>query len=532
MSSSRTLRRRGSFTEDEENEPQKTLAQKEIISAQMIGVIQTRLDSLRTVADDRAYGLECDLKANIDHSSRLVAQLPDPYTIRNAATSRSKTPTTAMNVRTQMLMERLFGPDDKSRARNKTIKKSKAELLKTETRRNKRANLEKQLQTNIERHVTRTVDSVLSSDARGQDSIELNARLLISHTIERMRIVQGKKTFKKFALSDLSCKQFEHLFWHVFYTIFRKKPTPTDASYDEDIMAAICGQYVKTLSFLRSNKDLIFRIYPYAIASAVCSGFHYLFPGSRHLYTNDFKSQVFVLICELLLGLKLCPISVHTMRKQYFPEDVLDDLHAPVVATHAPNATGSQPDLLSAFGLSSAPTRETGEPAPFPRSKSEFTLLLEKIPPPSSGPRLHQLRSHFDASQVSPLMKEYLANDKDGVKMPCLLRRTTPVPKCIVGGEDTFKRVYNRKMVPPEYAHESAARYSEYRADVLHYQRDARHALKLINETKDIVLNGGKAAIKAYKTILQSQANGFSASLGSLDAIKRIDPPGSPERLA
>ncbi|OQR83492.1 hypothetical protein ACHHYP_14634 [Achlya hypogyna] len=507
--------RRGSIVDDDD-EPKETLAQKEIVSAQMIGVIQSRLDSLRTVADERIYGLECDLKANIDHSSRLVAQLPDPYTIRNVTASRSKTPTAAMNVRTQMLMERLFGPDDKSRTRNKTMKKSKAELLKTETRRNKRANLEKQLQVNIERHVTRTVDSVLSSDTRGQDSIELNARLLISHTIERMRIVQGKKTFKKFALSDLSCKQYEHIFWHAFYTIFRKKHTSSDAAQDEDIMAAICGQYVKTLSFLRANKDLIFRIYPYAIASAVCSGFHYLFPGSRHLYTNEFKNKVFVIVCELLLGLKLCPISVQTMRKQYFPEDLLDDLHAPSPANKAPDAAVSN-DTLAAFGLPNTLSRDPGEPAPFPRSKSDFALLLGSTPSTATGLRLHQVRSQFNASQVSPLMKEYLANDKDGVKMPCLLRRTTPVPKCLVGGEDTFKRVFHRKNQPPEYALDAAARFDEYRADVHRYQRSARHAIKLIDETKDIVLNGGKAAIKAYKTILQTQAMGASASVGSLE---------------
>jgi hypothetical protein len=102
------------------------------------------------------------------------------------------------------------------------MKKSKTDMIRTETRRLKRAQLEKQLQVSIEKHVTRTVDSVLTSTDMSKRHIELNAKLLITHTCERMRIVQGKKTFMRFALTDLSCKQFENIFWLVFISIFRK----------------------------------------------------------------------------------------------------------------------------------------------------------------------------------------------------------------------------------------------------------------------------------------------------------------------
>ncbi|RHY34922.1 hypothetical protein DYB32_000555 [Aphanomyces invadans] len=335
-------RRQSVLLEDDDNEPKKTLQQKEVISAQMIGVVQSRLDSLRSVAENRIYGLECDLKANLNHSSRMVSGLPDPYEIHHVTTTgRLRTSALAGNARNQLLLERLFGPDEKLRTRNKTMKKSKADMLKSETRRNKRAQLEKQLQVSIERHVTRTVDSVLTaSDTHNKRNIELNAKLLLSHTIEKMRIVQGKKTFKRFALTDLSCTQFEQIFWLVFSRIFQKVPhhaVRTDMHADgaraqnseadqEKTMEAICALYVKMLSVLRLNKDLIFRIYPYAIAGSICSGFHYLFPGSRHLYVHDFKHEVFVIVCELLLGLKLCPISVQMMRKQYFPEDLLEDV--------------------------------------------------------------------------------------------------------------------------------------------------------------------------------------------------------------
>ncbi|KAF0731990.1 hypothetical protein Ae201684P_020922 [Aphanomyces euteiches] len=470
-------RRRSVNLEEDDNEPKKTLEQKEVISAQMIGVVQSRLKSLRTVAENRMYGLECDLKANVDHSSRELSGIPDPYETSKVVTNgRLRTGTLSTSARNQLLMERLFGSDEKARMRNKTMKKSKADILKTETRRNKRAQLEKQLQVSIERHVTRTVDSVLTS-MDNISNIELNAKLLISHTIEKMRIIQGKKTFKRFALNDLSCTQFELIFWLVFSRIFQRN------SHDEQsrLMESICSQYVKMLSALRLNKDLIFRIYPYAIAGSVCSGFHYLFPGSRHLYTNDFKHEVFVIVCELLLGLKLCPISVQMTRRQYFPEDLLEDISAKIKFTESEQSTLPTSTLTKSF--------------------SEITLGNTR-----KTMRVHQVRTSFNAAQLSPLMKEYLVTSKDGIKKSCFLRRTTPVPRCLVGGEDTYKKTNVKKDQIHSIAQQASELYDEYRRDVIKYQKDAQHAIKLIDETKDIVLNGGKAAIRAYKSILHSHS--------------------------
>lgn len=57
-------------------------------------------------------------------------------------------------------------------------------------------------------------------------------------------------------------------------------------------MDSISSRYVKMLASLQANMDFLFRIYPYAVASGVCWGFHYVFPGSRHLYSPDFKNEV------------------------------------------------------------------------------------------------------------------------------------------------------------------------------------------------------------------------------------------------
>jgi hypothetical protein len=54
----------------------------------------------------------------------------------------------------------------------------------------------------------------------------------------------------------------------------------------------ISAKYVKMIASLHGNIDYIFRIYPYAVSSGVYWGFYYLFPGSRHLYTPEFKNEV------------------------------------------------------------------------------------------------------------------------------------------------------------------------------------------------------------------------------------------------
>jgi hypothetical protein len=92
-------------------------SQKEAITAQMIGIISSRLDALQTLANNRKLGLESDLKVNADYCSKMVPGLQDPYESRAGANSRAKTASSTTLASNQAMMERLFGPDDKSRLR-------------------------------------------------------------------------------------------------------------------------------------------------------------------------------------------------------------------------------------------------------------------------------------------------------------------------------------------------------------------------------------------------------------------------------
>lgn len=111
------------------------------------------------------------------------------------------------------------------------LKKNKMDLQKNENRRNARVLLEKQLQASIEGHITRTVESytyyVNDSDGANtgntnSSTVYVNAKLLLLHTFERMRIAHGKKSFKRFLLSEVSCSLFEEVFWLAFCHFYQK----------------------------------------------------------------------------------------------------------------------------------------------------------------------------------------------------------------------------------------------------------------------------------------------------------------------
>ncbi|KAG6968235.1 hypothetical protein JG687_00003846 [Phytophthora cactorum] len=325
--------RGNTWTEDDEHEVKQSLHQKEAITAQMIGIISARLNSLQTTANNRKHGLECDLRVNSDYCSKMVPPLVDMLESRGAAAAKSRAISSTTLASNQAMLERLFGPDEKTKTHTQVHKKKKLEVHKGDNKRNARGQIEKQLQASIEGHITRTVESFVygvndgdfgggATSSRG--SVYMNTNLLLVHTFERIHINHGRRNFKRFLLSELSGALFEEVFWLVFCHFYQKESLAQQKALADEISA----KYIKMVAALRGTMDYLFRIYPYAIASGICSGFYYLFPGSRHLYTPEFKNDVYLFVCQLLLGLKMTPASVQSMRRQYFPEEVVDDFGA------------------------------------------------------------------------------------------------------------------------------------------------------------------------------------------------------------
>ncbi|GMF11522.1 unnamed protein product [Phytophthora lilii] len=570
--------RGAAWTEDDEQEVKQSLHQKEAITAQMIGIISARLNSLQTTglaradtlqlvilypqtdglphfaANNRKHGLECDLRVNSDYCSKMVPPLVDTLESRGAAAAKSRAISSTTLASNQAMLERLFGPDEKTRAHTQVLKKKKLEVYKGENRRNARGQIEKQLQASIEGHITRTVESFvygasdseigangITGSTNARSSIYMNTNLLLLHTFERIHTNHGRRNFKRFLLSELSGALFEEVFWLVFCHFYQKNSLAQQRALADEIGA----KYVKMVAALRGSMDYLFRVYPYAIASGVCWGFHYLFPGSRHLYTPEFKNDVYLFVCQFLLGLKMTSASVQSMRRQYFPEEVVDDLGAkikPVSKLLGSASTGAVGDGAMA-GSGSARNSGLGGTSHLPRllspqtsqslakSASEPSYLgklaigdnsIAKILEPPTPPfcssdlddedgfratirfRRHQQRALFNAAQLSPLMKQYFRSPTKNAKKASFVLRTTPAADCAVGGEETFHKFYRRKT-QKGYAAEAQRQQEKCLREIQKEQRDTKREIAALHETRDLVLGSGKKALQAYCTFLMSR---------------------------
>ncbi|EGZ20498.1 hypothetical protein PHYSODRAFT_298607 [Phytophthora sojae] len=543
--------RGAAWTEDDEQEVKQSLHQKEAITAQMIGIISARLNSLQTTANNRKHGLECDLRVNSDYCSKMVPPLVDTLESRGAAAAKSRATSSTTLASNQAMLERLFGPDEKTRTHAQVLKKKKLEVHKGDNRRNARGQIEKQLQASIEGHITRTVESFVygMNDAdfntggatNLRSSVYMNTNLLLLHTFERIHTNHGRRNFKRFLLSELSGALFEEVFWLVFCHFYQKNSLAQQRALADEISS----KYVKMVAALRGNMDYLFRVYPYAIASAVCWGFHYLFPGSRHLYSTEFKNDVYLFVCQLLLGLKMTPASVQSMRRQYFPEEIVDDLGAKIKpmgklsgsasagaigdgATQGGSSArnGGFPDISHLPRLLSPQTSQSlaksaSEPSYLGKlaiGDNSIAKILESPATPVSSAdlddedgfgashrlRRHQQRALFNAAQLSPLMKQYFRSPTKNAKKASFVLRTTPAADCVVGGEETYHKVYRRKP-QKGYAAEAQRQHEKCMREIQKEQRDTKREIAALHETRDLVLGSGKKALQAYCTVLMSR---------------------------
>lgn len=488
-------------------------------------------------ANNRKHGLECDLRVNSDYCSKMVPPLVDTLENRGAAAAKSRAISSTTLASNQAMLERLFGPDEKTRAHTQVLKKKKMEVHKGDNRRNARGHIEKQLQASIEGHITRTVESFVYGINGGdaKSSIYMNTNLLLLHTFERIHTSHGRRNFKRFLLSELSGALFEEVFWIVFCHFYQKDSLDQQRTLADEISA----KYVKMVAALRGNIDCLFRVYPYAIASGVCWGFHYLFPGSRHLYTPEFKNNVYLFVCQLLLGLKMTPASVQSMRRQYFPEEVVDDIGLkikPAAKLVASASTGAITDGGNGSTRNSGVYRLPRLVSPqtsqsLAKSASESSYLgklatgdnsIMKILEPQVTPiysndldgedglgatnrmRRHQQRALFNASQLSPLMKQYFRSPTKNSKKANFVLRTTPAADCAVGGEETFHKFYRRKP-QKGYAAEAQLQQEKCMREIQKTQHDTKREIAALHETRDLVLSSGKKALQAYCTVLMSR---------------------------
>ena len=130
---------------------------------------------------------------------------------------------------------------------------------------------------------------------------------------------------KHFTLNVLSRKLYCEAYWYTHCKHFQHHSEDAQQYLLEQLSATL----VKLNGILGHHRDFFHRMYSYLIASAVTWGFHYVCPGSRHLYTATFKSAVFQSVCEIIAGTTLCPVSVTLMRTKLFPEEKTEEVVEP-----------------------------------------------------------------------------------------------------------------------------------------------------------------------------------------------------------
>ena len=110
----------------------------------------------------------------------------------------------------------------------------------------------------------------------------------------------------------------KHLFWYVFCYCFQANTQ----DLQERLLQLVSRDYVVLLDLVTKNKDYFFETYPYAMAFAVCTGYHFFVPGSRSRFTRAWRLEVYLLVCRVLCGMDVCAVTVQRMQETLYPEEV------------------------------------------------------------------------------------------------------------------------------------------------------------------------------------------------------------------
>lgn len=510
---------------------------------QLIENLMARMQRISAKAAERRKACEEDQKADSDMCSAKITTLQQEMEERDGESMVHRKPTAFsresesglpdVNVRFRAPMteagkqldavfeEKLGHLLTSSQKRNSRARAGSTSAIargrrnghKIDEKKLERINYERRLQSNLESYVARSVNELryrISSNDTFEDedcsrrnqsgsqrelqraeswpipveSHQMNPRLLLAYSCQRIVLPSGDRLFKHFVLSQISCEMYINLYWFA-HCRFYQNNSELEQHY---LLRRVALLYVKLLSLeaLETHRDFFFKYFPYVMANAIFYGFYYLCPGSRHLYTASFKKILFLQLAQILTGVDVSPLSVDVLRQQCFPEDTADEVlegdtdTLPPLPIYSPN--NAEKDVTghwysdaekNANGLLSR-VQEDDDGNSILQSCVSASLLANRVKPEciarhQSMPVLHQSNAlagyignrgdlrfrpltpakmksvlprqkkvAFDTNQLSPLLQEYLANNPQNNKG--LVRRTTPVRWCFTGGTDTFIR--------------------------------------------------------------------------------------------
>ena len=281
----------------------------------------------------------------------------------------------------------------------------------------------------------------------GAHPFDIHALELLRATAKRVMLPKGhgRVKFKKLLLSARSAKVLEHTFWHVHVALNGMGPEEAD----EIILDKLCASFVEFFWSIPDprERDYFLENFPCAVGAAIIHGCAVHFPSSsgktsatpfraqchrevRHLFTGSLDDERMALAHAKRLKLDGPPpgstesaIAEVTRGKT---DDVLDDEEARIAASGG--------DLLT--GVPGIKVPETGDLIP----PGAQVIRVKTLPRPP--------RVWFDAGAKSPLVVRYVRLAGQGAiggPQQMRVRRSTPVPGCLVGSEASFKATPDRR---------------------------------------------------------------------------------------
>jgi len=298
--------------------------------------------------------------------------------------------------------------------------------------------------------ISRTVDLLEAQYVMGKPPYSTHPRLMLEYVALHTDLQASKKmqkVFKHFFLQPLTQILFEKMYWYIFCKYFQ----PNSEAEQEDLFKAISAQYVSMIGslnkknrfpvygeifFMTFHKDVVFRIFPFAIARTVVVALKCLCNGSNPLFNSAFSKHVYADVYHILYGVPACDASIRHARKALFDKPTGDFSWNDATDLVTNNTTMPTSDANPNNKRVVLPSIPAGSPVASSGKKNKAY-------------RLRQNRVRFGANMISPLVREHMhtkRNQRSG-SVDINITRTEPVLWCRSGGMDNYHKNPSRKHV-------------------------------------------------------------------------------------
>ena len=277
------------------------------------------------------------------------------------------------------------------------------------------------------------------------------------------------------------------------------------------------------IDVVSKHKDVVFRVFPFAVAQFVIDAFWFLCPASRHVVgVSSFKFKVTKLICRVFFGHDLCRDTILTRRRALYPNDsdlrsehsIVDlDGDGKISREEYIEHVGSERGFdsldrdgdgkLAVAEFLNSSTHTSSTRSEKNKKKKNKKILRGSLPPPtytnllrdatsieSPETKMHanetrQGREVFQTHRTTALLQRHLGlpnqNLQGGIAHAVTMKRTVPSSRCRVGGVATHRVDDFREDLSN---HDVRGEFRDTLVMVNKQRRDA-HAESLRDEAQD-----------------------------------------------